>query len=730
MSMQHQTILKGSLAIMLACCFSGCDRKEEVVERSLGLEAFIPQYNRYIKGWLATEKAGYEQIIKEAEQALAAAAEKEKPAIQEQIDEAQRVKSRIEYRQALGDYFAIKQESDVPANLVWEDGMDEPEIGDPRANKGGVFNFYMLQFPPTVRPFGKESNNNFRGRLYDEIEVSLVGMHPLTNKVIPGVARKWAVSEDGQTVYYELDPDAKFNDGVAVRARDFHTFVYIRVSDNVSDPYAKQYFRAQIAQVATYGNRYVSVTLPEPVPLMPLFASLSPAASHFYQDYGADYVDRYQWKVAPTTGAYYVKDEGIQKGVSITLTRAKDWWAKDKKYYRYRFNPNKIVYTTIRDDSKAFELFRAGQLDVYYLTLPDLWYEKTEIGPVYDGHIERYKFYTQYPRVPRGAYMNVIRPMLKDVNTRRGIAHALNWQKVIDVIFRGDFSRLQQMSQGFGPYTNPDVKAREFSPSKAREYFAEAGYTEEDSDGILRKPSGDRLAVNMTYPRASDYPKIVAILKEEAKKAGMELRADGQEATVFYKTVMKKEHDMVIWGWGATPPFPRYYQFFHSKNAVDMDGKAKQQTNNINSYSDPHMDKLATALRNARTTEEVKKYSWEVQQMVHDEALFSPAWMTDYVRIGSWRWVRWPDTEHTPFNVPTIYEPLESYVLWIDEERKQETLKAMRKKQSFPEVQRVIDVFKDGIKLQESPPVPELDDKDQLPLDTETFDDEKGVQGE
>ena len=43
MSMLHQSILKGSLTIMLACCFSGCDRKEEVVERSLGLEAFIPQ---------------------------------------------------------------------------------------------------------------------------------------------------------------------------------------------------------------------------------------------------------------------------------------------------------------------------------------------------------------------------------------------------------------------------------------------------------------------------------------------------------------------------------------------------------------------------------------------------------------------------------------------------------------------------------------------------------------
>ncbi|MCP5536032.1 MAG: hypothetical protein H7A51_07320 [Akkermansiaceae bacterium] len=718
---RHLKLISSSLiAGVIAFGLSGCEEKEEQFERSLGLDAFIPKYNNYIKGWLAEEKANHKKIIEKAREQLVSASGKKKTALQDTIEENERAIERIEFRESLGDYFAKKEESDIPKDLVWEDGANEPEIGDPRAIKGGILNFYMLDFPPTVRPFGKEANNSFRGRIYDELEIGLVGMHPLTNKIIPGVARRWAVSKGGETVYYELDPDAKYNDGVAVTARDFHTFVYIRVSDNVSDPYMKQYFRAQIAQVATYGNKYVSVTLPESQPLMPYFAALTPAASHFYKDYAADYVDYYQWKVAPTTAAYYVKDNDIKKGVSITLTRDKDWWAQKKKYYRYRFNPDKIVYTTIRDDSKAFELFRAGQLDAYYLTRPDLWYEKTEIKPVYNGYIERYKFYTQYPRVPRGAYLNVMRPMLEDVNTRRGIAHALNWQKVIDVIFRGDFSRLQQLSQGFGEYTNPHVKARDFSPATAREFFAKAGYTEEGPDGILRKPSGTPLAINISYPRTAYYPMVVAILKEEAKKAGMELRADGQESTVFYKTVMKKEHDMVIWGWGATPPFPRYYQFFHSSNAVDAEGKPKQQTNNINSYADPKMDKLVTGLRNARTTEKVREYSWEIQQIVHDEALFSPAWMTDYVRIGSWRWLRWPDTKDTPFNVPVIYEPLESHVLWIDEDMKEETLKAMRSGHKFPEVQKVIDVFKDGVE-----PVQPVSPEKPAPPDSRTTEPEK-----
>ena len=45
--------------------------------------------------------------------------------------------------------------------------MDEPEIGDPRAKKGGTFNYYIANFPPTLRPFGPEANNSFRGEIYD-----------------------------------------------------------------------------------------------------------------------------------------------------------------------------------------------------------------------------------------------------------------------------------------------------------------------------------------------------------------------------------------------------------------------------------------------------------------------------------------------------------------------------------------------------------------------------------
>ena len=178
-----------------------------------------------------------------------------------------------------------------------------------------------------------------------------------------------------------------------------------------------------------------------------------------------------------------MRPEDIVKGASITQTRVKNWWAKDRKYYRYRFNPDKIVHTVVRDESKAFELFRAGELDTYLLTRPELWYEKSQIDPVYKGYIERVTFYNRYPKVPRGLYLNVSKPPLDDRNVRIGIQHAMNWQKVIDVMFRGDYQRLNAFNEGYGDFSDPSIKARPYSIDLARQSFRAAGYTQEDRDG-------------------------------------------------------------------------------------------------------------------------------------------------------------------------------------------------------------------------------------------------------
>lgn len=683
--------------ILSVLLLTGCHREETYAGGGYDFDGFVPKYNSYIANWLAKQEI---RITKEQEELAgniaAATDEVERGRLEADVAELQREMDRISFRQGVGDYFSFKSPTDIPADLVWENGLEEPEIGDPAAKKGGEFRYYMPNFPATLRQFGPDSNNSFRSDIYEKVMLGSVDIHPTTRKILPGIAREWATTPDNKTVYFRMHPHAEYNDGTPIKAVDFLVAIYVRVSDNVTAAYQKQYYREQFAQWTVFDDHTFAVTLADAKPLAPFFAAAIPASPKFFAKYGPDFKDRYRWKVEPHAGPYFVRDEDVVKGVSVTLTRKKDWWAGDHKFYKHRYNADKVVFRVIRDESKAFEMFRVGEMDYYRgLIQPEYWYEKSEVREFFNGYIEKHIFHHQYPLTPWGLYPNVTKGVLKERDVREGVAYATNIKKVIDVIFRGDYAQLQGICGGYGPYTNSTVKARPFSASRAREIFKAAGFTEEGADGILKKPDGTRLSVSLSYANVAHYPRMMPILKEEAAKAGLEFRLDGLEPTVFFQKALKKEHEMVFWGWGSTPPFPRMYQLFHSKNAFDEKGNPKQQTNNLNLYADVEMDKYVLGLRHATTLEDLKDFAWKVQQKCHDEVLFIPAY-TPPTRIGCWRWVRWPETEDIQFTPPLFDRPRESYCWWIDEEMQRETLEAKRNGTKFPEIQALHDRYRLG----------------------------------
>lgn len=104
------------------------------------------------------------------------------------------------------------------------------------------------------------------------------------------------------------------------------------------------------------------------------------------------------------------------------------------------------------------------------------------------------------------------------------------------------------------------------------------------------------------------------------------------------------------------------------------------------------MDKLLDAETNAATEDELQKATWKVQQKIHDEALWVPAW-TRIVRLGYWRWVRWPNSATTQFCHPVVFDPMESYLYWVDNDIKKETMEAKREGKTFEEVDAVYDQY-------------------------------------
>lgn len=86
----------------------------------------------------------------------------------------------------------------------------------------------------------------------------------------------------------------------------------------------------------------------------------------------------------------------IRIGERITLARVKDWWAKDRKYYRYSCNADQVEHVFVNLENKAVEMFRRGELDMMNVRKPEVWENRLELPEVHWGYIDKYSLEAGY----------------------------------------------------------------------------------------------------------------------------------------------------------------------------------------------------------------------------------------------------------------------------------------------------------------------------------------------
>jgi microcin C transport system substrate-binding protein len=582
------------------------------------------------------------------------------------------------FYEAHPDFFRFAKPADLPKDLVWKDGSEQKEFADPRAVRGGVLRQFMASTPPTLRRVGPNANNGFRGELYDNNDFGLLAGHPNTDETIPALATSWAMSADGMTAYFRLDPNAKFTDGQPITADDFFfTFYFHRSPWAKADWYADHYTR-EWGGITKYDDHTIAIKAPRKRPYqLELLGGLRPTPRQFFKDFGPNYEKAYNDRFQPTTGPYYVKAEDFVREKSLTLTRVADWWGDRRRYYRHRFNPDAIHYGVIRDLDSAYNSMLAGEIDFMPIMMPRYWYGTNEKKAYQNGYLTKAQFFNDIPRPPYGLYLNTQRPMLSDLNVRIGLQHATDFQRVIDGFYRGDYERLQQFSEGLGKFTDPSIRVRRYSPEQARAAFAKAGFTREGPDGILTNAAGERLSFRLTFD-TSDRRKYLATLVESARRCGVELRPETLEHTTMYRKVMEKNHDIVFWAWSVSSRLPQLWESHHSENAVEVlaDGRKvpKRQTNNITGVDDPELSKLIDRFRDATEEDEMIRLSFAMQRRIHDLADFIPGFRVPGYRIAHWNWVKFPEG----FDVRAAEDPGQYGLFWLDPAQREADLKDFR----------------------------------------------------
>ncbi len=548
-------------------------------------------------------------------------------------------------------------ESELPPELPWQQGLEEPELGDPRARRGGRVRLSNVgPFPANWLAFGSPTPQYFHYYLFETVEMPLVAVHPVTRREIPGLAEAWA--QEGRLLWFRLNPSARYSNGRPVRAADVALGLLLRARVGAAEWVP---IRDHIESLRVHGERVLSLRLRPGVPL-PLAAArvsrwLHPAEPGFYAEVGNDYAERYRHRLPPTTGGYTVGR--VERGRLAELTRVRDWWAKDKRYYRHTCNVDAIEHHFLTDEAQAWEFFLRGRLDVMQTRNIVAWQRYLETSPlVAQGRIIPYRFKADYPMPPYGIALNAAR--VGELNLRRGIMQALDMDRAVALIFRGEGERLTTFSSGYGALSPQETPAYRYDPQAARACFAAAGYGEAGADGILQRADGTRLSLRLAYTPSEKLGTLVTALVQGAAACGLELRPEPLPWQSWSALLREGRHELTFWATVAPAPLPEPGRFFASSVPVGEDAPFALQ--------DAALDAAIAAYEGAEDEGSRAAALAEVDRRVYESAVWLPGWKENRVTLAAWSQLRFPDVPGCRFSTPAPYEVMEAHLYWVDEE--------------------------------------------------------------
>jgi microcin C transport system substrate-binding protein len=364
----------------------------------------------------------------------------------------------------------------------------------------------------------------------------------------------------------------------------------------------------------------------------------------------------------------------------------KNWWGYAYDYNKYRFNIDTVEYRVITGGNDIVRnYFYNAELDHFYQIIPAEWANGSEAEKFKQGYIDReWAYYVPLTGVS-GIVFNTKDPLFSDVNVRKGMYYAINIQKMIDTALRGEYSRYHNIGiahvfAGIN-FDDDTIRKPDFDPAKAGALFDKAGFATIGSDGIRQNAKGDKLTFELLYS-SPNHTERLSVLREEAKKAGVDLQLKLQQKGLFGAVLEKKYQ--AWWGGMSTSMTPDYFEYFHSSYANDP------QTNNFFGYANKEMDALVEAYRAEASLAKKAEIDKKIQRLVDQEALVVPNYYVPFYRGATWKWIRFPkwlsqqfnDDFFEPHSVNNGYGAYFGYN-WIDQDIKKEVQDAMKNKKYY-----------------------------------------------
>ncbi len=416
--------------------------------------------------------------------------------------------------------------------------------------------------------------------------------------IIPDIAKEFSISEDKKTYIFKLREDVVFHDGERLTADDVVFTIQAIQNPEYKSPISENFEGVKVEKINDF-----EVKLELAQPYVPFINNLTVGIlpCHLWENIEPKSAALAEFNLKPVGSGPYkfssLKKDKTGQIKSILL----------EKYENYYASIPYLKSLTFKFYSDADELIRAyNKKEVEGISFLPIS-KKDEVDKIKNSNLFRIKL-PQYFAI----FLNQEKSeALKNSNVRKALSYATNRRELIDEALNGEgVISHAPIPEGFIGFSET-LEKYNFDPEKARSILDEAGFKDEDGDGI-RKKGETKLEFTLLTTDWPEYVKTAELLKKQWKKIGVNLNLRRETVgTITQDYIRPREYEALLYGEiiGSDPdPYP----FWHSQEARDPGL-------NLALFKNEKADNLLVKGRKEFDTEKRAEYYQEFQEILVEE---------------------------------------------------------------------------------------------------------------
>lgn len=406
-------------------------------------------------------------------------------------------------------------------------------------------------------------------KITENIFETLVGYEKDNTSIIPGLAEKWDISQDGLTYTFHLRQGVKFHDGTDFNAEAVK-FNFDRWMDKNNPYHSKEGFPYYNDMFGGYKGDKThvidSVNAVDPYTVeikltrhlapflsnlgMGSFAMASPEA---IKKYGDKFLEH------PVGTGPFVFTEW-KRNDSITLDKNPNYWKQGLPKL------DRVIFKVIPENSSRLTALQSGEIDLMDGLNPD------DLTTVEKN--KELQIFTR-PSMNVGFLgFNTEKKPFDNPGVRNAIGHAINKHGIVEAFFGGKaVEAVNPMPPSIWGH-NDNLKDRGYDLEKAKQMLAEAGFPNGFKTEIWAMP--------VARPYMTDGPKIAEAIQQDLKKIGIETQIITMDWATYLDRVKKGEQTMYLLGWTGDNGDPdNFLNVFFNKNNIPGNNDTRYQNEEV-----------------------------------------------------------------------------------------------------------------------------------------------------